>query len=94
MRVRVLGKFWNLVFKRLSTVDGYCDSPDKPGKEIQIDARLRGEERLRVLIHEAGHAANWHASEEWVDEFSTDLARVLTRLGYKNDYEHCQDETN
>lgn len=83
MRVRILGKNWRLSFKPLRKDDGYCDPPDKCGKEIQVHSGLRGEQRLRVLCHEITHAGNWHASEEWVDEFSADLARILWRVGYR-----------
>lgn len=63
---------------------GECDAPDTPNKEIRISSKLRGEERLNVLIHEMVHAAGWHLDEEFVDQFGTDAARVLRALGYTN----------
>lgn len=84
-RIRILGKLWWLRFCRLQKNNGDCDSPETPSKEIRINEKLTGEEKLRVLIHEFSHAGDWHKSEEWIHEFSTDLARALTKLGYRDD---------
>ncbi len=87
MRVRILRKMWDVSFvprKDLPrTVDGMCDSPDKPGKSIKVAACLTGERRLEVIIHEMQHSADWTKDEEWVREFSADIARALWRLGYR-----------
>lgn len=85
MRITILGKRWLLQF--VPWIDakrsrGHCDPPDKPNKEILILERLKGEERLEILIHECLHAAQWHLDEEFVKQFSIDLARNLTKLGY------------
>ena len=86
MRVRILGKLWNLRFVR-STADyrGECDPCEQKSKEIRILSSLAGEEKLEVLIHEMLHAADWHRSEEWVETVSKDIARTLTKLGYKEE---------
>ena len=86
MRLYLMGKCWNLRFVRgllRRSLRGECDPPEVKGKEIRIEESLQGEELLEVLIHEMLHAANWHASEEWVETTSRDLARALTRLGYR-----------
>lgn len=82
MRLTILGKRWWLRFCRLVTNNGECDAPTKRGKEIRISDSLTGEQKLRTIIHECAHAGDWHKDEEWVEEFSTDLARALTKLGW------------
>lgn len=62
---------------------GECDPPDAPGKRIRIKRGLSEFDHLDTAIHEALHAAGWWADEEWVDEVATDIARLLTKLGYK-----------
>jgi len=64
---------------------GECDSPRLPRKEIRIRSTLSGEERLEVILHELMHAAAWDFDEEFVEKFGADVARILTRLGYKGD---------
>jgi hypothetical protein len=85
MQVRILGKRWVLRFvPSLGGNRGDCDPPDRPGKEIRIAAGLRGEERLEVLVHELVHAAGWHIDEEFVERFASDVACILSRLGYRD----------
>lgn len=84
MRVYLRNKCWKLVFKRLTSHRGYCDSPDAPSKSIEIDSKLKGEERLEVLIHEMLHASGWILDEEWVASTAHDIARILWRLGYRH----------
>lgn len=90
MRVKILGKFWTLRFvPTLGTVEhplrGDCASPSTKNKSIRVLSGLRGEERLEVLIHEMLHAADWYRDEEWVGEVASDIARAVTKLGYKDD---------
>ena len=82
-RVQILGKRWTLRFTPTSDEFGHCDPPDKPGKEIVVDSRLTGEQRLDVILHECLHAADWRADEDYIEEQARDLARVLWRLGYR-----------
>ena len=84
MRVRILGKLWNLRFAPNLANRGDCDPPTARGKEIRVSSSLRGEERLEVLLHELVHAAGWHIDEEFVGRFAHDTARALWRLGYRN----------
>lgn len=83
MRVQILGKFWNLRFAPNMAMRGDCDPPTAPGKEIRISSRLRGEEKLEVVLHEVLHAGMWQLDEEFVARLATDAARALWRLGYR-----------
>lgn len=85
MRIRVLNRFWNLRFAPNLANRGDCDPPDQAGKEIRISSTLSGEERLEVLVHELVHAAGWHIDETFAERFAGDVARVLWRLGYRDD---------
>ena len=86
MKVIIRGKAYRLRFADLpEDGDGLCDPPDKPGKTITINKWLKGERRLDVIIHELLHAAFWDMDEVPVNDAATDIARVLTRLGYKNE---------
>lgn len=79
----IMGRRWHVRFVPLRKVDGDCDPPDRPNKQIRIDSRLRGEKRLEIIIHESKHAGGWFRSEEFVLQESKDLARLLWRLGYR-----------
>lgn len=84
MKISVGGKLWGFHRKRMrGKYDGLCDPPDKPGKTITVDARLKDEEELEVIVHELMHALDWHKSEEAVDGGAKDFARVLWRMGYR-----------
>lgn len=84
MIVTVMGKRWQLVFERGLTRRtgnlGECDPPDKPRKQIRVDASLRGRELLEVLLHEMGHAADWHRDEDAVHDTAADMARAVWRV--------------
>lgn len=85
MQLTILGKRWLLRFvPKIDTKRsrGECESPTDPKKEIRVLQRLKGEEKLEVLLHEFLHAASWHIDEEFVKQFSIDAARNLTKLGY------------
>jgi hypothetical protein len=79
MRHKLRGKLWDVEYvKRLPNGDrGVCDSPDTAGKKIQILARLKGQERLEVLIHEGLHACLWDLDETAITEIADDLARMI-----------------
>jgi hypothetical protein len=84
MRVKILNRMWNLRFAHNMANRGDCDPPDKPGKAIRVSSALRGEERLEVVVHELVHAAGWHIDEGFAEQFASDVARVLWRLGYRD----------
>lgn len=87
MRVSILGKTWNLEFvpRRECGTDaiGSCDSPDMPRKTIRVASGLKGVDRLDTIIHESIHAAHFALDEAFVEQFASDLARILWRLGYR-----------
>lgn len=87
MLVTILGKRWRLREVPNLANRGDCDPPDKPNKEIRIWQGCKGEERLEVLVHECIHASHWPLSEEYVAKFAEDLARILYRLGYRQEVE-------
>lgn len=80
MRVKILNRRYDLRFVRTRAYDGECDPPTKANKEIRIRNSLKGEKRLDAVIHECLHAAGWHLDEEFIGEFASDLARILTKL--------------
>ena len=84
MRIRILGKFWQLRFVSALGGDkrGDCDAPTVKGKEIRILSTLKGEERLEILLHEMLHAADWNQDEEWVNDTARDMAKAVTKLGF------------
>jgi hypothetical protein len=65
------------------SVDGECDPPNVPNKEIRIKSKLRDERLLAVLLHEMLHGGLWDIEEVAVDNLSSDMARILWRLGYR-----------
>ena len=83
--VTINGERWRLEFSRLSDRNGDCDPPTAPGKTIRIASRLLGrQQRLMAdVLHECLHAADWSKDEEWVEQVSEDLARILFKLGYR-----------
>jgi hypothetical protein len=86
MKVKILGKIWDLVFQNLGTKSpnwGFCDPPDTKNKKIIIHNKAKDLEKLTTIIHECLHAADWHKNEEWIEEVSVDLSRILWRLGYR-----------
>ena len=85
MVITVRGKRWRLIcggIRRGAAYCGVCDPPDATDKKIRICGRLRGKDRLEVVIHEVLHAGLWDLDEPAVRELATDMARTLTRLGY------------
>ena len=84
MRIKVCRKYWDLLFTDLDEeTRGECDSPDTHQKQIRICKTIKEEEELEVLLHELLHAADWSKDEEWVEDASCDIARILWKLGWK-----------
>ena len=83
MRCRLRGKYYRLKFAKLERpLLGLCDW-DK--RTITICNQLDGELELDVIIHELLHACQPDQNEEAIDRTATDIARVLTRLGYRRE---------
>lgn len=90
MRVRIRKKAASLVFKDLSEEDhlGITELGEKT--KIVVDKRIRGVQRLYVLIHETLHACQWDLSEEAVVEVAASMARLLWNLGYRVRGKECR----
>jgi hypothetical protein len=56
---------------------GSCESPKEKAPTIKINNKLKGAERLEVLIHEVMHACLWDLDEEAVQETSLAIANVV-----------------
>jgi len=88
--VTILGRQWTLLFcKRLRRLPdgqqarGWCDDPATKGKTIRIREGMSDEDTLDTVLHELLHAAGWHIEEDFIEQFSTDAASILTRLGWR-----------
>lgn len=81
MKVRIVGKQWNLAFygkEHMGRDLGGCDPPSKKGKEIYILDSLRGRLALDTVLHEGLHASSWAQFDEtFVDTLATDLSRIV-----------------
>lgn len=86
MRISLMGKRWELVFRRIpdrEEAHGYCEPPDRKRKRLVVDSRLEGEKRLEIVVHELLHAVFWYLDEDVVDQMAKDIAKVLWDLGYR-----------
>lgn len=88
MIVTILRRRWNLIFGNTGKDLGFCEAPDKRNKRIVIKPTLTGEKRLSIILHELLHAAAWDHDEQWVQEVGDDIARILWKLGYRDDRLH------
>ncbi len=86
----ILGRQWEIVFKdKLKRLPdgrqarGWCDAPETKSKKISIRNGMDDLETLDTLLHEMLHAAGWHIDEPFVEQFATDAAAILTRLGWR-----------
>ena len=89
MRLKLCGRFWKLVFQRgfrkRSGCVGICEAPHIKRKRTIVDADVKGELLLEVLIHEQLHACFWNIDEEDISQAANDIARNLTKLGWQNE---------
>lgn len=79
MKVKILGKTWDLVFRprlEMGRLLGVCDHPSTVGKEIRILDELRGEILVDTFIHECFHAS---AHDVFAEDFVNDLAEGIAR---------------
>ncbi len=77
------GKKYKIRWRKLPKDDGACDPPTNEGKMITIDPHLSDADLLETLIHEATHACQWDLADDAVNETSHDIARFLSRCGFK-----------
>jgi hypothetical protein len=64
-------------------IDGLCDAPKVKEREIFILAEPFTRAELITIVHEALHAENWSVSDNTVDRVSTEIGKLLWRLGYR-----------
>lgn len=84
MRVKILKKMWTLKWvPNLGQCWGDCSDRDAPGRTVRFKQGLKGQDELEVLLHEFLHCGGFHLSEEFVDEWANDVARILYKLGYR-----------
>lgn len=95
MRIKILRKYWEIVFKPLGRhkqggekVDGLCDPAIAKNREIWIDSRLSGQAQLETIIHEFLHACDQSSigfvhSEDYVHNVAHDLAKLLYKLKFR-----------
>ena len=67
----------------VDTVDGWCDQYACNVRAIQLLVPLNTQKGLITALHEMLHASNWTKSEQDVDRVSTEIGRLLWRLGYR-----------
>jgi len=84
-KIVVRGRPFTILTRKMKKFDGLCDHPATPYPEIWIHSSLKGEPMLSTLIHEATHASFSDLSEDAVNEFGNDLAKILWQLGYRNE---------
>lgn len=81
MKIRILGKSWQLRFvppEEIGGKNGSCDNPCRSNKAIEIWNELKGEECLETIIHECMHAAGWDVfDEKFCETVSVDIARAV-----------------
>lgn len=86
MKVKVRGRYWNLLFTDQGLAEGQqgeCQAPHLRGKTIKVRPDMSPLEELDTTIHELLHAGLWDLDEEVVEELASDLARILRKLGYR-----------
>ena len=84
--VTIRGKRWRVVDSNIRPMEelGYCTHPDLD-REIAVPVDGDTESELDTIIHECLHACQWDLSEEAIDETACSVARVLWRLGWRNE---------
>jgi hypothetical protein len=72
-------------FEMDGRLDGWCDQFKlcESQRHITIMVKERTQNELVTIIHESLHASDWRASEDSVDRTSTEIGRLLWRLGYR-----------
>jgi beta-lactamase regulating signal transducer with metallopeptidase domain len=83
---KLLGQNAELHLKKLgrykikgSKVRGLCDPPTVAPRKILVDSRLKGKERVEVILHECLHLAGWHLDEDFISQFAFEVAELLEK---------------
>ncbi len=88
MKIVVMGEKWELKMTAHGLGPneyGECPDPrDKKSQPIKIRPGMSPRQELDTVIHELLHAGAYKLlSEEWVNEFAQDVARVLWKMGWR-----------
>jgi hypothetical protein len=84
MRIKLNQKWWNLKFvPQLRDYGDMVDPGKASGRVIRIGTWQGEDELLDTLVHELLHAVEPNWTEEKVTEASSEISRVLWRLGYR-----------
>ena len=67
----------------LGPIDGASDLYKCNDRHLMICADPLTQAELITILHESLHVENWAQSEEIVDRVSTDIGKLLWRLGYR-----------
>lgn len=62
---------------------GLCDAPDYKTPEVWIDPRLDDKKMMDVIIEELFHAHAFDKTEKVARKFSSNLRRLLYKVGWK-----------
>ena len=77
---RFNGKRYNICL--IGAIDGICDTKENfPSLVVACDPDTQN--GLITTIHEAMHAGNWDKHEETIDRSSTEIGKLLWRLGWR-----------
>ena len=64
-------------------VSGLCENKPDKTHGIWIFEDIRTKDGIITVIHESMHASQPKLSEETVDRMSTEIGRLLWRMGYR-----------
>ncbi len=86
--VQIMGVMWRFRdrfrFRKNKKGERYRGLCELNKKTIKVGSHVKDKEHLEIAIHEVTHAADWYKDEEYVDQFSKDLATILyDHLGYR-----------
>jgi len=83
VRVKINGQWWTITEDSDDRGSyGVCTFADR---SIQLWPGLRGQRRLRTLIHETLHALDWSMPHPRVEKFERTIAKILWRDGWRRD---------
>jgi hypothetical protein len=92
MRIKILGKYYNLKFATFlghsdsdkeEEILGKCSDPNEVDRQILIKKGINPKLELDVISHECFHAFLWNHDEVFIEQFGTEFAEILWKLGYR-----------
>lgn len=84
-RVKLAGQHWSITAVPHILMPDYSGLCCTDTQTIHVQDGLNESTLMDTYIHEALHACAPWADESWVERTGTELARMLTRLGYRRD---------